>query len=326
MDKANLSSLRYLLKSAKIGLLIFAMLICACARDDQRVRQLKGSALGTFYSVKVVDLPAELSAEELSGDINRLLREVDAMMSTYRDDTELSRFNALGSTDWFRVSPETVEVVKEALAVSRLTDGAFDITVGPLVNIWGFGPDTGEDKIPSDQEIAKRMARVGHWHVRTRDEPPALRKALADVYIDLSAIAKGYAVDKVASHLESMGIIDYMVEIGGELRLKGNNAQGGPWRIAIEQPTSQRRAIHSVVEVKNGAVATSGDYRNYFEVNGKQYSHTIDPRTGSPIDHHLASVTVIADSAMFADAVATALMVIGTETGYALAQRQGLAA
>ncbi len=312
--------------AARIGLLVVFLLVTSCGRDDARVQQFTGSAMGTFYSLKVVDLPAGLSSEALVADIDRLLGEVDALMSTYRNDSELSRFNAGGSTDWFPVSSETAKVVNKALEVSRYTDGAFDITVGPLVNLWGFGPNLREDRIPSDQEIVELMAHVGYRHVSTRDEPPALRKSLPGIYVDLSAIAKGYAVDKVADHLDSLGIANYMVEVGGELRLKGKNAQDGPWRIAIEQPTSQNRSIHSILEVQDKAVATSGDYRNYFEANGTRFSHTIDPRTGRPIDHRLASVTVIADSAMHADAMATALLVIGDEVGYQLAQRQRLAA
>jgi thiamine biosynthesis lipoprotein len=313
-------------RSARIGLLILCVLGVACERDDARMRQFSGSTMGTFYSVKVMDLPAGLRHEALDRDIDRLLGEVDSMMSTYRDDSQLSRFNAADSTDWFPVSPETVEVVNEALEVSRMTQGAFDITVGPLVNLWGFGPGAHEDRIPSDQAIADLMVYVGYRHLYARNQPPALRKTLPGIYIDLSAVAKGYAVDKVARHLESLGVVDYMVEVGGELRLKGNNAQGRPWRIAIERPMAQGRAIYRVIAVRDKGVATSGDYRNYFEVNGKRFSHTIDPRTGRPIDHRLASVTVIADSAMHADALATALMVIGTEAGYELAQRHGLAA
>jgi thiamine biosynthesis lipoprotein len=314
-------------KIASFGLLVLCLLVVvACNRDDTRLRQFTGSTMGTVYSVKVVDLPAGRSPETLGGDIDRLLGEVDRLMSTYRDDSQLSRFNARDSLDWFPVSSETVKVVNKALEVSRITDGAFDITVGPLVNLWGFGPEIHEERVPSDKEIAVLMTRVGYEHVLTRDEPAAIRKALADIYIDLSAIAKGYAVDKVAEYLESVGIANYMVEVGGELRLEGHNARDRPWRIAIEQPSSEDRAIHSVIEVADKGVATSGDYRNYFEVNGKRFSHTIDPRTGRPIDHRLASVTVIADSAMFADAMATALMVIGTEAGYELARRQGLAA
>lgn len=319
------TDVRRLIKSARLGLLVLCLLAVGCDRDDMRTRQFTGSAMGTFYSLKVVDLPARLNPEALGKDIARLLGEVDSMMSTYREDSELSRFNAADSTDWFPVSSETVKVVNEALEVSRISQGAFDMTLGSLVNLWGFGPDRHEDRIPSDQEIARLMENVGYWRVRTQDQPPALSKSLPGISIDLSAIAKGYAVDKVAFYLESLGIANYMVEIGGELRLKGNNAEGRSWRIAIERPTTQGRAIYRVIEVQDKGVATSGDYRNYFEINGKRYSHTLDPRTGRPIEHRLASVTVIADSAMRADAMATALMVIGSEAGYQLAQQRGLA-
>lgn len=285
-----------------------------------------GSTMGTQYTVKVVGLPAAVLPTALSKDIVRLLGGVDAKMSTYRSDSELSRFNDNRTTQWFPVSQEMVRVVDEALKVSEITLGAFDITVGPLVNLWGFGPTMRPDRVPAELEIESELARVGSRHVHTREMPPALRKDLEGIYIDLSAIAKGYAVDKVADHLEGLGISNYMIEVGGELRLKGYNTHGVSWKIAVERPSPDMRAIHSVIQPGDKGVATSGDYRNYFEQEGKRFSHTIDPRSGRPIDHRLASVTIIADTAMYADAMATALMVIGPDEGYNLAERHKLAA
>ena len=310
------------------GLLLLCLLQTACdiGKESREVTPLTGSVMGTQYLVKVIDLPEQLTMVRLDEDVNRLLRDVDAKMSTYSEDSELSRFNAKKSTEWIPVSDELVDVVEHALQVSELTDGAFDITVGPLVNLWGFGPDQRPDRVPTDEQIAAAKARLGYQHVHTRRQPPALKKDQDDIYLDLSALAKGYAVDRVADYLEDLGVTDYMVEVGGELRLKGRNEKGTPWRIAVERPTPGDRDVYGIMQLEDMGVATSGDYRNYFEQDGKRYSHTIDPRTGMPIDHALASVTVIADTSMYADALATALMVVGPDEGDKLTQQHGIAA
>jgi len=310
------------------GMFCAIFLLFGCDREpvQEQLQHFSGSTMGTFYTLKVLDLPTHLNHQEVSLGIERQLQAIDSSMSTYREDSELSRFNASRSSDWFSVSPALSEVVREALEVSTATDGAFDITVGPLVNLWGFGPSPHQDQVPSDEEIDTELSGVGYQHVQVRSKPPALRKERAEIYIDLSAIAKGYAVDKVATYLESLGVLNYMIEIGGELRLKGHNDHGDPWRIAVERPSEGVRDIHTIIQASDDGVATSGDYRNYFEEQGRRYSHTINPRTGRPVTHSLASVTVISDSAMYADAMATALMVIGTGAGFQLAERQGLAA
>lgn len=309
-------------------MLLILMFVTACDRgqESHEVTPLTGSVMGTWYLVKIIDLPEDLTLQGLDNDITRLLQDVDAKMSTYREDSELSRFNAAKTTGWFPVSDDMIEVVDQALQVSNMTNGAFDITVGPLVNLWGFGPEQRPDRVPTAEQIRAEMARVGYQRVHVRKAPPALRKDQQDIYLDLSALAKGYGVDRVADYLASLGITDYMVEIGGELRLKGHNERGTPWRIAVEKPTPGGREVLSVMQLQNKGVATSGDYRNYFEQDGQRYSHTIDPRSGRPIDHGLASVTVIAETSMYADAMATALMVTGPDEGSRLARQYGLAA
>lgn len=282
--------------------------------------------MGTLYTVKVVDPPRGADPEALRSGIDGILQQVDARMSTYRPDSELSRFNAARSRDWIGISRELLTVLREAQRVSELTGGAFDVTVGPLVNLWGFGPGGGADVLPSNDAIQAALARVGYRHLHLRDAPPAFRKDPPELYVDLSAIAKGYAVDRVAEFLASQGIGDYMVEVGGEVRARGRNARGTAWRIAIERPSATRRAVQLVVALDDAGIATSGDYRNYFERDGRRYSHTIDPATGRPITHALASVTVIAPSTMHADALATGLMVLGPHKGYELAEHLGLAA
>ena len=247
-------------------------------------------------------------------------------MSTYKESSELSRINRSPSTDWVTVSNELLTVVEASLQVSRLSGGAFDVTVGPLVNLWGFGPEPRSEQVPTDEQIREASARVGFTQLHTRPTPPAIRKDRPDLYLDLSAVAQGYAADKVAAHLEAIGIYNYLVDVSGELRVKGRNARGEFWRIGIEKPLANSRIVQQVIQVSNRAMATSGDYRNFFEEAGRRFSHEIDPHTGRPVTHNLASVTVISASAMHADAMATALMVLGPEAGYQLAERENLAA
>ncbi|UCE90600.1 MAG: FAD:protein FMN transferase [Pseudomonadota bacterium] len=287
---------------------------------------LRGPTMGTTYTVKVVKNPPSLDREKLSSDITGMLDDINAKMSTYDESSELSRFNRADNTEWVTASSELVTVVADAHAVSELTRGAFDVTVGPLVELWGFGPTFTADSIPESAAIEHARARVGFRRIETRTDPPAIRKTHADAAIDLSAIAKGYAVDRLAQHLESLGVRDFLVEIGGEIRTGGVNTRGAPWRIAVERPVATARTVYDGVELRNAAIATSGDYRNFFEHDGTRYSHTIDPNTGQPVTHSLASVTVLHPSAMRADALATALLVLGPEAGYRLAERHHVAA
>jgi thiamine biosynthesis lipoprotein len=217
-------------------------------------------------------------------------------------------------------------VIEQALVISELTDGAFDITVGPIVNLWGFGPGPEPENIPDDIQINTVLQNVGYHYLQTRHDPPSIQKKRSDLYIDLSGIAKGYAVDVLAEYLEGLGISNYLVEIGGELRANGNNPDSNYWRIGIEKPITNGRMLQRVIMLDNTSMATSGDYRNYVENDNIRYSHTIDPNTGRPISHRLASVTVIASSAMYTDALATALMVLGPEKGYHLAEDNNIAA
>ena len=292
---------------------------------------IAGPTMGTRYNVKLVHLPAGVSLNKLQSGIDQTLRKINDRMSTWQADSELSRFNQSRKTGWFDVSAETALVVTEALRVSRLSGGTFDVTVNPLLRLWGFGPNGGHDGLPTDTEIAKVSQRVGYRKIHVRAAPPALRKDRGDMEIVLSAIAKGFAVDRVAEFLEGRSVTVYMVEIGGEVRARGEKSDGSGWTIGIEKPTPNQRSLQTgpfakIIELSDLALATSGDYRNYFEKDGIRYSHTIDPRTGRPIEHRLASVTVVARNCMHADAMATALMVLGPEDGYNLAVGKELAA
>jgi thiamine biosynthesis lipoprotein len=310
------------------SLLLLALLLLGVAGCGPREHTLTlaGGTMGTTWSVQIAHPPGDLDQAALQEGIASALADVNDRMSTYQADSELSRFNAAETTDWLPVSAELARLVGTALAVSADTDGAFDVTVGPLVNLWGFGPEVKADQIPAETEIDAARERTGWRKLQTRTEPPALRKSRTDLYVDLSAIAKGHGVDRLAEVLDAAGIADYLVEIGGELRGRGVNGQGEPWRIAIERPDPGRRAALRVVALQDQAMATSGDYRNFFELDGRRYSHSIDPATGRPVDHALASVTVLAERCADADAWATALLVLGPARGLALADEHGLAA
>ncbi len=304
---------------------LFGLFLLACTAGDELV-ELRGSTMGTVYTVKAGNLEGAIGEEDLHAEVEGILRRISERMSTWDAGSELSRFNASATTDWFPVSDETVTVVEEALAVGGLTDGAFDVTVGPLVDLWGFGPEPRPNGVPSSEAIAAALERVGYRRLHARRSPPALRKDHPELRVDLSAIAKGYAVDQVGEHLETRGIPDYMVEIGGEVRARGDHPAGRPWRIGIEKPVSEGRSVQRVLQIEDRALATSGDYRNFIERDGERFSHTIDPPTGRPVIHRLASVTVLADSSMRADALATGLLALGPQRARALAEREEIAA
>ena len=243
---------------------------------------------------------------------------LNQQFSTYLSNSTISRFNQHKSTAAFPVSTEFLTVIKAAQTISQQTEGAFDITIAPLINLWGFGPEF-KVNVPVEKDIHAIKAWVGYEKLNILESSSSLQKSTPHLIIDLSAIAKGYAVDQVAATLENHQLHDYLVEIGGEIKLKGKNPNGDNWRIAIQQPDT--RKAQASITLSQTAVATSGDYHNYFEANGQRYSHTLDPSTGKPITHKLASVTVLHESTMIADALATAISVMGPEKGMIFAER-----
>jgi len=288
---------------------------------------LTGETMGTTYSITIADPPSELDADALQTTVAAALETVNNQMSTWRPDSELSRFNAAQTTEWVPVSPELAKVVAAAQQISDQTDGAFDVTVGPLVQLWGFDSNGRPEKVPTQEQIDVARARCGYTQLEVRSSPPALRKTRADVSVNLSAIAKGYGVDRMAQLLRDAGVERFLVEIGGEVRTRGKTASGRDWNIAIEAP--QAGLLHEVYRVAapgERGMATSGDYRNFYEQDGKVYSHTINPQTGRPVESSLASATVLADDCMTADAWATAVMVLGPERGMELAGQHNLPA
>ncbi|MDA0146807.1 FAD:protein FMN transferase [Vibrio sp. LaRot3] len=294
------------------------LVLAGCEKPVEQVH-LSGPTMGTGYNVKYIQAEGVPTAEQIQQGVDRLLEQVNDQMSTYRPKSELSRFNQYQGSEPFTVSEQTATVVKEAIRLNGLTKGALDVTVGPLVNLWGFGPEARPEVVPSDAELAERKANIGISHLSV--EGNKLSKDIPHLYVDLSTIAKGWGVDVVADYIESQGIHNYMVEIGGEIRLKGLNREGVKWRIAIEKPTVNERNVQEIIEPGDMAIATSGDYRNYFERDGVRYSHIINPETGKPINHKVVSVTVLDKSSMTADGLATGLMVLGEEVGMDVANK-----
>ena len=280
--------------------------------------------MGTTYEVKFNNAVTNTDVIALKNRIDQRLAGINAAMSTYLPDSELSKINRAAAGVWLPLSEELYRVIREALAISAASRGAFDITVGPLVNLWGFGPDGRPLQVPDAATIESVRAGTGYEKIHLRDAPRALRKDMDTIYLDLSGIAKGYAVDAVAALLEQLSLQDYLVELGGEVRARGRNAQGQYWRIGIEKPDLDTRTVERVIPLRDIAMATSGNYRNFFYLEGERYSHFINPATGRPIRQDLASVTVLDQSCMTADAWATALFVLGPERGRALAENLGL--
>ncbi|RVU85653.1 FAD:protein FMN transferase [Leucothrix sargassi] len=303
--------------------LLLTLSLSSCSKPVEATK-ISGPTMGTSYNITLYPAEGEtLDQAELQAKIDDSLKRINQQMSTWIKDSEISNFNNSQSTEWFPVSPEFATVTQAAQKISKLSEGAFDITLSPLITLWGFGKDFKNNN-PSDEAIAEALKSVGYQNLSVRTEPPALRKSIPELRINLGAIAKGYAVDAIAEELADAGINDYLVEIGGEIRANGKKPNGSLWRIAVEKPSAKERSIERGLLIENLGVATSGDYRNYFERDGKRYSHTINAVTGRPITHQLASITVLNESAMMADGYATAIMVLGEEEGKAFIQENNL--
>ncbi|ACJ27969.1 ApbE-like lipoprotein [Shewanella piezotolerans WP3] len=304
---------------ALVGLAFF---ISGCGKPAEII-SLSGNTMGTTYHIKVVHSESLPDVQLLQAEIDLALEKVNDQMSTYRPNSELSLFNQMTRNAQMEVSPDTAKVIAEGIELYKITDGALDITLGPLVNLWGFGPDKRPTTVPTAEMIAEAKARTGIESLSLSGNK--VSKQNPDLYVDLSSIAKGFGVDKVAALLDKYQPQGYLVEIGGEISLSGTKPDGSLWVIAIEQPSDKAIDAQQIISLKNMAMATSGDYRNYYEEDGQRFSHLIDPRTGYPINHRLASVTVLHEESMAADGYATAMMVLGTQASLELANREHLA-
>jgi thiamine biosynthesis lipoprotein len=317
------------MKNAAVMAAFFVLALLAGCSSELEIQKLSGRTMGTTWSVVIANPIASHDQKALQGDIESVLAEVNRQMSTYDPTSEISKFNESDALDtWYPVSELFAITTAKALGFSEISGGAFDPTVGPLVNLWGFGPDAGAEALPSDTVIDEAKASVGFSAISVRapeaDGGAAVRKS-AQRRLDLSAIAKGLGVDQVYALLDDQGYANFLVEIGGEVRVKGDKGGLG-WKIAVEKPMKGERAVEQLLSLKNMALATSGDYRNYREIDGVAYSHTIDPSTGRPVTHELASVTVADSECAMADGWATTLLVLGPTKGFELAVARNLPA
>ena len=303
-------------------ILLVATTFTSCTPPPIAETHLYGPTMGTTYNVKFVPVKG-LNEQELKQRVDQVLVDINQLMSTYIPNSELSQFNQWNSIEPFDMSPQTIDVLNEAKRLGDISAGILDVTVGPLVNLWGFGPQNRPEKIPTDELIKATQQLVGLDKLTVG--PTWASKSNANLYVDLSTIAKGYAVDQVAELLQAHKISNFLVEIGGEMRVSGIKASGKNWIIAIEKPETQQRSVQEFISIGNNAVATSGDYRIYYEQDGVRYSHLINPTTGYPITHNVVSVTVVHPSSMTADGLATALIVMGKENALALAAKYDIA-
>lgn len=310
---------------------VFACCMLACVAllltgfDASPSTVLTGETMGTSYRLVLSGQLNQFESASLQSDVDQALNRLEDQMSTWRPESELSRFNYSSSTDWFPVSHDTAFVVSKAKQIWEISNGAFDPTVAPLIKLWHFAEDPGEQSLPSDSDIEQAKTAIGFAEIDVRLDPPALLKKRPELQLNLSAIAKGYAVDLVAKLLTERVSGGHLVEIGGEMRSFGRKADGSSWTAGIEIPDAMPRQIQAALHLDDQSLATSGDYRNYFEVDGQRYSHTIDPATGWPVTHNLTSVSVLADDCLTADALATAIEVLGPERGMKLAEQENVA-
>ena len=323
-----------------------------------QMQYFQGETMGTTYSITYANSLFSHSIDDIKRKVDDILEKVNIKMSTYRIDSELMGFNSAEIGKPYEVSYELIDIVERSFVISHMSNGAYDVTIGSLVNLWGFGPVNAKPlvselidevaskqiktnqasdesiewlmqnylaKLPTEEKMIAALEKVSYKNIIVNSEKNTLTRN-KDVFVDLSSIAKGYGVDKVANFLDSEGIKSYMVEIGGEIKVGNKKPNGSPWILGIRGPAMSKNHPTLIITLQNKSLATSGDYLNFFEVNGKKYSHTIDPRTGFPEMNRLAEVAVIHNNTAEADALATMFMVLGDKEGIILANRKGIAA
>ena len=315
-----------LLRFRQILLPLLCSILVGCDGSSPAEQVFQGKTMGTVWRVTASGLTSE-QAKQLPHLIQQRLDADDQELSTWKKDSWLSHFNQNPSIEPQPISDNVAAIISSSLYVGRMTGGAMDITVGPLVNLWGFGPHAIPTRTPSVSQINAAKKRVGLPHLTLSEtvNGNTLRKDIPDLYVDLSTVGEGFAADHLARLMEQQGVRNYLVSVGGALISRGQHLQGQPWRVAVQKPTDKMNQAQVVVDLQGHGISTSGDYRNYYELEGKRISHIIDPSTGHPIEHHLVSATVIATTALEADAWDTGLMVLGTEKAKALAIRLNLA-
>ncbi len=315
--------IRYIMPKYKNCLLIFFCFLLFCplnvllASPFQREISFSGRTMGTYYSVKIIS-HRNVDKFKLKQGVDVCLKLVNKSMSCFIPDSELSKFNKIKAGEPFKISNDFYRVMLQSERLFKMTNGAWDGTVKPLVDIWGFGSKGDINKIPDKSEIIKLRGQIGFDKIIIRKN--TLIKKQSSVTLDLASIAKGYGVDSVGRFLKESGFKNFVIDIGGEVYAAGSKGPGHPWVIGITRPDESffSRPLYLKIKLKNKAIATSGDYRNFIKVKGKIFSHIIDPSTGYPIDNGVVSASVIAGTCTFADGLATALMVMGHKKGVAL--------
>lgn len=311
------------LAGARGGLLVLLLGCLGLAGCSEPIEQFSGPTMGSSYSIKYLRGSAGPAPADAQAATEAILAEVDQQLSTYRSDSLISRFNALPAHSCQAMPEALLGLVRFGEQLAQQSNGAFDLTLEPLLNLWGFGPQSRGEQLPSAEQLAEVRLRVGHGYLRIDGQQLCKEAALM---VDFNSVAAGYAVDRISARLQELGVESYLVEITGELKARGRKPDGSPWRIAIEAPLEGQQVAQTIVRLDGEGVSTSGDYHNYFERDGRRYSHTLDPQTSAPIAHTLAQVTVVDASVQRADGLSTLLMVLGPERGLAFAEREGIKA
>ena len=301
---------------------MLAGVLSGCGNGDS-LETFGGPTMGSTYSIKYVRHAGLPAPNAVQAQVQKILAEVDQQLSTYRSDSDIERFNDLPANRCQKMPAPILKLIRVGEQLSEQSEGAYDLTVEPLLNLWGFGPQAREEKVPTVQALADVRQRVGYQHLRI-DRDQLCKDAAVEV--DFNSIAAGYAVDTIAAKLEAMGIHDYLAEATGELKASGKKLDGSPWKIALEEPRDDQQVAQKIIAVDGYGLSTSGDYRNYFQQGGRRYSHTFDARTGAPVSHTLASVTVINPSALMADGLSTLLLILGPERGWDYAEKHDIGA
>ncbi|WP_419712908.1 FAD:protein FMN transferase [Pseudomonas sp. NFX224] len=291
--------------------------------NDSAMANLGGPTMGSTWSIKYVRQAGAPAPAEVQDEVEKILAEVDQQMSTYRSDSDIERFNQLPANRCQKMPASILELIRVGEQLSEQSEGSYDLTVEPLLNLWGFGPQAREEKVPTAEALAEVRQRVGHGHLRINGDQ--LCKDAA-VEVDFNSIAAGYAVDTIVAKLDALGIHNFLVEVTGELKASGKKLDGSSWRIALEEPRDDQQVAERIVAIDGYGLSTSGDYRNYFEQGGQRFSHTLDARSGAPVSHTLASVTVIHPSALMADGLSTLLLILGPERGWDYAEKHDIGA
>lgn len=307
-------------------LLTLLLTLTGCQPEPPAQTRIQGKTMGTYYVVTLSD-PFPGGEPALKSEVENLLARMNSEISTYDPDSLISRFNQGPANTPFIIPAAMAKIVRQGIDAGHLTNGKLDVTVGPLVNLWGFGPDKRPVKRPDEAAIAAARQKVGidKLTLTPQGDHFLLEKSIPELYLDLSTLGEGAASDEIAALLESKGVNNYLIEVAGAVRSKGHNSKGSPWRVAIVEPSDQPGAFSDIVIPNGMALSTAGSYRNYYQLDGQRYSHIIDPATGQPITHKLVSASVITPTALEADALDTALMVMGPTEAMAFAKQHKLA-